>query len=82
MGYHCSRTDYRPVCKLVFKTVIKSPNSNEQCTALLYIGLTPEQTEKGLQRYFEKKCNRVARSGAGWDPIAFPAKVPIGITSN
>ena len=34
-----------------------------------------------LKRYFEKKMNKVARSGAGWDPIALLAKVPIGITS-
>ena len=39
------------------------------------------QKNRVLKRYFEKKINRVARSGAGRDPIAFPAKVPIGITS-
>eukprot|EP00964_Phaeocystis_antarctica_P059114 scaffold35095_cov70-Phaeocystis_antarctica.AAC.1 len=31
--------------------------------------------------FFEKKCNRVARSGAAWDPIALLAKEHIGITT-
>ena len=31
------------------------------------------QKKRVLKMFFEKKCNRVARSGAGWDPIALLA---------
>ena len=39
------------------------------------------QKKRVLKMFFEKKCNRVARSGAAWDPIALLAKEHIGITS-
>ena len=32
------------------------------------------QNKRVLKVSFEKKINRVARSGAGWDPIALLAK--------
>ena len=38
------------------------------------------QKKKVLKMFFEKNCNRVARSGAAWDPIALLAKEHIGIT--
>ena len=39
------------------------------------------QKKGGSERVLrEKKINRVARSGAGWDPIALLAKGHIGIT--
>ena len=40
------------------------------------------QKKRVLEVSFEKKLNRVARSGAGWDPIALLAKGHIGIASN
>ena len=39
------------------------------------------QKKRVLEVSFEKKLNRVARSGAGWDPIALLAKGHIGIAS-
>ena len=39
------------------------------------------QKNRVLSGFIQKKMDRVARSGAGWDPIALPACEPIGITS-
>ena len=38
------------------------------------------QKKRVLKMFFGKKINRVARSGAGRDPIALLAKEHIGIT--
>ena len=46
-------------------------------SALLGPGVEKKEGSEGV---LQKEINRVARSGAGWDPIALLAKGHIGIT--